>query len=110
MRNKIITNKGSIQDIPDIPENIKKLYKTIWEIPQKKLIDLSISRGPFIDQSQSLNLYLKDPDQNKLYSMLFYGWKNGLKTGMYYFRTNTSSDAIQFTIEKEEDICLSCSG
>ena len=107
IKTKIISENGSIQNILEIPENTRNLYKTVWEIPQKILIDLSADRGPFICQSQSLNLYMKNPDQNKLYSALFYGWKRGLKTGMYYLRTFSSVDPIKFTIDDE--ICLSCS-
>lgn len=107
IKTRLISENGSIQNILEIPEETRKLYKTVWEIPQKVLIELSADRSPFICQSQSLNLYMKDPDQNKLYSALFYGWKLGLKTGMYYLRTFSSTDPIKFTIDDE--ICLSCS-
>ena len=111
IRNMIVQNNGSIQTIKEIPDDIKKLYKTVFEIKCKDLIDLSADRAPFIDQSQSLNLYMKSPDQNKMYSALFYGWKRGLKTGMYYFRIQQNSDAMKFTLgeNEDEDICLSCS-
>lgn len=78
------------------------LYKTVWEIPQKKLIDLAIARAPFIDQSQSLNIHLSDPNYSKMTSMHFYSWKKGLKTGMYYLRSRPAVDAIKFTLNVEE--------
>jgi len=107
IKTNLISENGSIQKILEIPINLRNLYKTVWEIPQKVLIELSAERSPFVCQSQSLNLYMKDPDQNKLYSALFYGWKLGLKTGMYYLRTFSSTDPIKFTVD--EEICLSCS-
>lgn len=100
MKNQIVDNDGSIQSIKSIPKDIKNLYKTVWEISQKSLIDLAADRGPFIDQSQSMNVYLKDPTMGKLTSMHFYGWKKGLKTGMYYLRTQAASSAIKFTIDR----------
>jgi ribonucleoside-diphosphate reductase alpha chain len=81
IKNKLIAFGGSVQNIPEIPKDIKELYKTVWEIPQKRIIDLAVGRGPFIDQSQSLNLYLAEPNFSKMSSMHFYAWKNGLKTG-----------------------------
>jgi ribonucleoside-diphosphate reductase alpha chain len=101
MKNKILTANGSIQGIEEIPANIKELYKTVWEIKQKTLIDMAAERGPYICQSQSLNLFVENPTFAKLTSMHFYGWKRGLKTGMYYMRTKSASDAIKFTVEKE---------
>lgn len=101
MKNKILTANGSIQGIEEIPESIKELYKTVWEIKQKTLIDMAAERGPYICQSQSLNLFVENPTFAKLTSMHFYGWKRGLKTGMYYMRTKSASDAIKFTVEKE---------
>lgn len=83
----------------DIPDDIKRLFRTVWEIPQKKIIDLAAGRGPFIDQSQSLNIFLASPDYQKLTSMHFYGWKSGLKTGMYYLRSKPAADAIKFTVD-----------
>jgi ribonucleoside-diphosphate reductase subunit M1 len=76
---------GSIQNIKEIPEDIRKLYRTVWELPQKSIIDLAVGRGPFIDQSQSLNIYLKDPEAAKISAMHFYGWERGLKTGILLF-------------------------
>ena len=108
LKNNIIKNNGSIQNIEGIPHYIKDLFKTVWEIKQKVLIDLAIDRGKFICQSQSLNLFMEAPTFEKLSSMHFYGWKNGLKTGIYYLRSRPSSNAIQFSIKPES--CESCSG
>lgn len=101
MKNNIIANNGSIQSLPNIPDEIKALYKTVWEISQKHIIDMAADRAAFIDQSQSLNIHIKDPTMGKLTSMHFYGWKKGLKTGMYYLRTQAAAAAIQFTIDKD---------
>ncbi|CAI5756545.1 unnamed protein product [Candida verbasci] len=101
MKSSIISNNGSIQALPNIPDEIKALYKTVWEISQKHIIDMAADRAAFIDQSQSLNIHIKDPTMGKLTSMHFYGWKKGLKTGMYYLRTQAASAAIQFTIDKD---------
>jgi ribonucleoside-diphosphate reductase alpha subunit len=101
MKNRIIAEKGSIQDIDVIPQNIKNLYKTVWEISQKTILDMAADRGVFIDQSQSLNIHMKDPTFGKLSSMHFHGWKLGLKTGMYYLRSKAAVDAIQFTVDNE---------
>ncbi|EGV66036.1 ribonucleotide-diphosphate reductase subunit rnr1 [Yamadazyma tenuis] len=100
MKNNIISNNGSIQGLTNIPDQIKALYKTVWEISQKHIIDMAADRAAFIDQSQSLNIHIKDPTMGKLTSMHFYGWKKGLKTGMYYLRTQAAAAAIQFTIDK----------
>ncbi len=102
IKSKIILAGGSIQDINEIPGDIKALYKTIWEISQKDLIDMAAQRGAFIDQSQSLNLFLKTPDFAKMTSMHFHTWKMGLKTGMYYLRTQAAAQAIQFTEELQQ--------
>jgi ribonucleoside-diphosphate reductase alpha subunit len=111
MKDMIILNRGSIQNIPSIPDYIKELYKTSWEIKQKVLIDMSRDRGAFICQSQSLNLFMENPDFQKLTSMHFYAWKQGLKTGIYYLRTKSASKAIQFTIDPRlNNECESCSG
>lgn len=99
MINKIIGNSGSIQKIDEIPEEIKKLYKTVWEIKQRTLIDMACDRGAFIDQSQSFNCFMAEPSIAKLTSMHFYAWKKGLKTGMYYLRTKPAVNAIQFTVD-----------
>ncbi|WP_143305313.1 ribonucleoside-diphosphate reductase subunit alpha [Chitinophaga vietnamensis] len=101
MKNKIIASNGSIQHINEIPTNIKELYKTVWEIKQRNIIDMAADRGAFICQSQSLNLFVDTPTTAKLTSMHFYAWKKGLKTGMYYLRTQAASQAVQFTVEKQ---------
>ena len=101
MKNKLIANGGSIQAIEEIPENIRELYRTIWELSMKDIIDMAADRGAYIDQSQSLNLFMQNPNFGKLTSMHFYAWKAGLKTGMYYLRTQAAAAAIQFTVNKE---------
>ncbi len=100
MKNKLIAAKGSVQSIPEIPQHIKDLYKTVWEISQKAIIDMSADRGAYICQSQSLNIHIQDPNFGKMTSMHFYAWKKGLKTGMYYLRSRAAADAIQFTVDK----------
>jgi ribonucleoside-diphosphate reductase alpha chain len=101
MKNKIIANNGSVVNIEEIPENIKQLYKTAWEIKQKAIIQLSIDRGPFVCQTTSMNLFFQNPDYNKLTSAFFYGWKNRIKTGCYYIRSQPTAEAQKFTIEPE---------
>ena len=101
MKNKIISANGSIQQIEEIPSDIKELYKTVWEIKQRNLIDMAADRGAFICQSQSLNLFVDSPTASKLTSMHFYAWKKGLKTGMYYLRSQAATQAVQFTVEKQ---------
>jgi ribonucleotide reductase alpha subunit len=101
MKNKIIAANGSIQNIDEIPADIKELYKTVWEIKQRNIIDMAADRGAYICQSQSLNLFVDNPTTSKLTSMHFYGWKKGLKTGMYYLRTQAAAQAVQFTVEKQ---------
>lgn len=101
MKNRIIAANGSIQKITEIPADLKELYKTVWEIKQRNLIDMAADRGAFICQSQSLNLFVDSPTSSKLTSMHFYGWKKGLKTGMYYLRSQAATQAVQFTIEKQ---------
>ncbi len=100
LKNKIIGANGSVQDIPEIPQNIKDLYRTVWEIPQRALIDMAADRGAFICQSQSLNLFVPSANFAKLTSMHFYAWEKGLKTGMYYLRTKAAADAIKFTVDQ----------
>jgi len=100
MINRIIANQGSIQNINAIPKNMKILYKTVWEIKQRALIDMAADRGPFIDQSQSLNVFMEQPSNAKMSSMHFHAWQKGLKTGMYYLRTQSAADAIQFTVDQ----------
>ncbi|WMN05959.1 ribonucleoside-diphosphate reductase subunit alpha [Marivirga arenosa] len=102
MKNKLIAANGSVQDIPEIPEDIKELYKTVWEISQKAIIDMAADRGAYICQSQSMNLFMQDPNFGKMTSMHFYAWKKGLKTGMYYLRSKAATSAIQFTVDKSQ--------
>lgn len=101
MKNQIIKANGSVQGIESIPDNIKAIYKTVWEIKMKDIIDMSADRGHFIDQSQSLNLFIDQPNMGKITSMHFYAWEKGLKTGMYYLRTKAATQAIQFTVQKQ---------
>ena len=101
MKNKIIFHNGSIQASDEIPQTIKDIYKTVWEIKQRNIIDMAADRGAYICQSQSLNLFVDAPSASKLTSMHFYGWKKGLKTGMYYLRTQAASQAVQFTVERQ---------
>ena len=124
-RDNIITNDGSVQNLDDLSNDLKAVYKTVWEIKQKSLIDLSIQRGPYICQSQSLNIFMEDPDFKRLSSMHFYGWANGLKTGSYYLRTRPRVKSQKFTLdpvsvnnaalpsppkeEEEPEACLTCS-
>jgi ribonucleoside-diphosphate reductase alpha subunit len=133
MKDKLIAHNGSVQRIPEIPANMKALYKTVWEIKQKTVLDMAADRGPYIDQSQSLNIHMTDCTTAKLSSMHFYGWKKGLKTGQYYLRTQAAVDAIKFTVDpnslkaaekakereavmpavhpsEQEGVCISCSG
>ena len=101
LKNKIIAANGSVQNIAEIPANIKELYKTVWEIKQRTIIDMAADRGAFIDQSQSLNLFIQDANFAKMSSAHFYAWKKGLKTGMYYLRTKAAADAIKFTVDQD---------
>ena len=108
MKNKLMAANGSVQEIKEIPQHIKDLYKTGWEIKQKTILDLAADRGAFICQSQSLNVFMQDPNFGKMTSLHFYAWKKGLKTGMYYLRTKAASDAIKFTVDtskvKEQEV------
>ncbi|MBN8702307.1 MAG: ribonucleoside-diphosphate reductase subunit alpha [Bacteroidetes bacterium] len=99
LKNKIVAANGSVQSIPEIPQNIKDIYKTVWEISQKDIIDMAADRGAYICQSQSMNLFIQNPNAAKITSMHFYAWKKGLKTGMYYLRTKAAADAIKFTVD-----------
>lgn len=126
VKNQILAANGSIQNIPGIPDHVKLLYRTVWELKQKALIDLAADRGPYICQTQSLNLFVENPTFSKLTSMHFYAWKQGLKTGIYYLRTKAASEAIKFTVDVPmatyapteepkacslaDPSCLSCSG
>jgi len=118
LKNKIIEQKGSIQKIENIPEDIKNKYKIVWDMSMKRLIDMAKDRGAFICQSQSMNLWVEDPNYKNLTSMHFYAWKAGLKTGIYYLRRKAKHQAQQFTIEptkndnldnNNEEICEMCS-
>tara|TARA_Y100000589_G_scaffold325106_1_gene362408 strand:- start:29670 stop:32030 length:2361 start_codon:yes stop_codon:yes gene_type:complete len=100
MKNRIMAANGSIQNIDEIPQNLKEIYKTVWEIKQRTLIDMAADRGAFICQSQSLNVFMENPNFAKLTSMHFHAWRKGLKTGMYYLRTKAARDAIKFTLER----------
>jgi ribonucleotide reductase alpha subunit len=100
VRNQIIADRGSVQKVASIPKDIKELYKTVWEIKQKAIIDQAADRGAFICQSQSLNIHMGEPTTARLTSMHFYAWKRGLKTGMYYLRSLPKADAIQFTVDQ----------
>jgi ribonucleoside-diphosphate reductase alpha chain len=106
LKNKIVAANGSVQDIPEIPANLKEIYKTAWEIKQKTVIDMAADRGAYICQSQSMNIFMSDVNFAKLTSMHFYAWKAGLKTGMYYLRTKAAVGAVKFTIEKQADVAL----
>jgi ribonucleotide reductase alpha subunit len=118
VKNNIIANQGSIQHLEFVPDEIKEKYKTVWEMPMRGLIDMSADRGAYVCQSQSLNLWLEDPNYNTLTAMHFYSWSKGLKTGIYYLRRRGKHKAQQFTIEPEktqhasgyeEEICEMCS-
>jgi ribonucleoside-diphosphate reductase subunit M1 len=102
IRNRIIADRGSVQNVSEIPKDIRDIYKTVWEIPQRVILDMAADRGPYICQSQSLNIHIAEPNSSKLTSMHFYAWKKGLKTGMYYLRTRPKADAIQFTVDQEQ--------
>ena len=99
LKQELMRNNGSVQNIKGIPDDIKELYRTVWELSMKDIIDMARQRGYFIDQSQSLNLFVEGATMSKLTSMHFYGWKSGLKTGMYYLRTKSAVDAIKFTLD-----------
>merc|ERR1712127_906645 len=91
---------GSVQNVAELPKEIRDVYKTVWEIPQRAILDMAADRGAFICQSQSMNVHIGEPTSSKLTSMHFYAWKKGLKTGMYYLRTKPKADAIQFTVNQ----------
>ena len=98
-KNELIAANGSVAGL-DLSDNLKSVYKTVWEVKQRTLIDMAADRGAFIDQSQSFNVHMSDANFGKLTSLHFYGWKKGLKTGMYYLRTQAAADAIKFTVDK----------
>ena len=113
MKNKILLAEGSIQNIPEIPDKLKKIYKNSWDLSNKVLIDMSADRGAYVCQSQSLNLSIAEPTFKSLSSMHFYSWKKGLKTGIYYLRTMPKTSAQKFTVEpvknNSEPECTNCS-
>jgi len=102
MKNKLIAANGSVQEIAEIPDRVKAVYKTVWEYSQKDLIEMAADRGAYIDQSQSFNIHMANCTSGKLTSMHFCGWKAGLKTGIYYLRTKAAADAIKFTVDTEK--------
>ena len=123
MKDKIVANNGRITDISEIPDELKPLYKTVWEMKMKNIIDMSADRAPYVCQSQSLNLFMADPVYSKMSSMHFYSWRKGLKTGMYYLRSLPKANAQKFTIDPtktnnqsetnqsvDDEGCLMCSG
>jgi ribonucleoside-diphosphate reductase subunit M1 len=99
LKNKIVYEDGSVQKISEIPDDLKAIYRTVWEIKQKTIVDMAIDRGCYIDQSQSLNIHMDQPNFGKLTSLHFHAWSKGLKTGMYYLRTRAAADAIKFTVD-----------
>jgi ribonucleoside-diphosphate reductase alpha chain len=101
LKQELMRQNGSVQGL-DIPQDLKELYKTVWEMSMKDIIDMSRQRGYFVDQSQSLNLFMQDANYSKLTSMHFYAWQSGLKTGMYYLRTKSAVDAIKFTLNNDK--------
>ena len=107
MKNALMATNGSVQNIDGVPENLKAIYKTVWEISMRDILDMAADRGLFIDQSQSLNLFMESPNMGKLTSMHFYAWKKGLKTGMYYLRSKPASSAIKFTVKKNAKTAMS---
>ena len=109
LKDKIILNSGSIQNMNEIPEKIRDIYKISWDLSMKVLIDQAADRGIYVCQSQSLNLWVKDPTYSKLSSMHMYSWKKGLKTGIYYLRRRAVVQAQTFSIDPENEECLMCS-
>jgi len=126
LKKQLIAHNGSVQYIAEIPDELKELYKTVWEVKQKNVLEMAADRSPYICQSQSLNIHMVDCTTQKLSSMHFYGWKLGLKTGQYYLRTKAAVDAIKFTVDVqdaaaavkaaskpqqgEQEACINCSG
>ena len=102
MRDKIILENGSVENIAEIPNELKEIYKTVWEVSQKTVIDMAADRAPFIDQTQSMNLWFSTPTFGKVNSMHMYAWKKGLKTGMYYLRSRSAVDAVKVTVSSEK--------
>jgi ribonucleoside-diphosphate reductase subunit M1 len=100
VKNRLISDGGSVQRIKEVPEHLRLIYRTVWEIPQRAILEMAAERGAYIDQSMSLNIHIAEPTYAKLTSMHFFGWKAGLKTGMYYLRTRPAADAIKFTVDQ----------
>ncbi|CAD7703001.1 unnamed protein product [Ostreobium quekettii] len=101
LKNELVASNGSVQHLAEVPEKLRPLYKTVWEVKQRALVDMAADRGAFIDQSQSFNVHMSEPNFGKITSMHFYAWKQGLKTGMYYLRTKAAADAIKFTVDQQ---------
>ena len=110
LKDQIVRDRGSVQNIDVVPEPLKERYKTVWEMSMKHLLDMAADRGAFICQSQSLNLWVEDPDYDTLTSMHFYAWNKGLKTGIYYLRRKPKHQPQQFSIEPKTEECEMCSG
>ena len=100
MRQRLIAARGSVQGIAEIPEEVRQRYRTVWEIPQRHIVDMAADRGPYICQSMSLNIHIRDATAEKLTALHFHTWKRGLKTGMYYLRNTPAVEAVQFTVDK----------
>lgn len=107
LKDAILARDGSVQGIPEVPDDVQRLYKTAWELSMKSVIDMAADRGAYVCQSQSMNLFVAEPTYKKLSSMHFYAWKKGLKTGVYYLRTRPAAKAVQVTVAPA---CLACSG
>ena len=102
LKNRLIADNGSVTNLEELPQSIRDIYKTVWEIKQRTLVDMAADRGAYIDQSQSFNVHMSDANFGKLTSLHFYAWKKGLKTGMYYLRTRAAADAIKFTVDQQQ--------
>tara|TARA_B110000858_G_scaffold182229_1_gene221411 strand:- start:103 stop:438 length:336 start_codon:yes stop_codon:yes gene_type:complete len=110
MGRKLIAHRGSVQNISEIPDDLKQVYRTVWEISQRSIIDMAADRGIYIDQSQSLNIHVEEPNRAVMTSVHFHAWTKGLKTGQYYLRSQPKAKALQFTVGvDEEDECMMCS-
>jgi len=110
MGRKLIAHRGSVANIAEIPDDIKQVYRTVWEISQRSIIDMAADRGVYIDQSQSLNIHVEEPTRAVMTSIHFHSWSKGLKTGQYYLRSQPKAKALQFTVQvKKEDECMMCS-
>ena len=108
MAKQLIKHRGSVQNIAEIPQDIKQIFRTVWEISQRSIIDMAADRGPYIDQSQSMNIHIEEPTRAVMTSVHFHSWSKGLKTGQYYLRTQPKAKALQFTVAVEDE-CMMCS-